>query len=165
MNEQYIVAVSDTHGRHHVLPDIKALHPDALAYIHAGDSEVSEDELFGFVTVRGNNDVFYPMEEHRIISVLNKRILVVHGHQSFMYRMKERMAEMAKDYACELVIYGHTHVFNVETIDDITLINPGSLHYNRDGSGTTYAVIYLEGNTIRVERQNYQTEERRKKWF
>ena len=51
-----IVVVSDTHYNNEPLKEIVNRFPSALAYLHLGDSQVSEKELFPFISVKGNND-------------------------------------------------------------------------------------------------------------
>ena len=58
-----IVVVSDTHYNNEPLKEIVNRFPSALAYLHLGDSQVSEKELFPFISVKGNNDYLIENED------------------------------------------------------------------------------------------------------
>lgn len=46
-----ILVVSDTHGEIDNLRKVLTKHPNMDLYLHAGDSELSPEELFPFITV------------------------------------------------------------------------------------------------------------------
>ena len=160
-----ILVVSDTHGRNSVHAELRNLYPNADAYLHCGDSESPASELDGFVSVKGNNDLYYDYPAQIILDLDGVRILLIHGHQYPMYHMVERLILKAKEEECQLVLYGHSHAFKVTREDGITLVNPGSIHHNRDASLPSYAVITLNKGEITVERKEYPWPEKKRKWF
>lgn len=58
-----VILVSDSHGKDDALEMILKQYPDADAYVHCGDIETYPECFPQFVTVRGNNDVFYEYPE------------------------------------------------------------------------------------------------------
>ena len=91
-----IVVVSDSHGRDDALEYVLQQHGDAYAYIHCGDIDADPGAFPRFVTVGGNNDIFYDYPDEQILSIGTHRIFIVHSHQ-FMYsrrswRMPQRSA-------------------------------------------------------------------------
>ena len=147
-----LVVVSDSHGRFERLSTIVAKHPHAQAYIHCGDSETSASKLLPFVGVAGNNDRFYEFNEQLILTIENVKILVIHSHQFLAFQRNQKLVQKAKAIGAQLVLFGHSHVYEVTTIDGITLVNPGSCYYNRDGKKPCYAVVFIENKEIVVQR-------------
>lgn len=151
-----IVVVSDNHGRLEPLKDILMLHQDAEVFIHCGDSEMPAEYLSGYVSVKGNNDFYGDLPEYRIIDLNEYRILVTHGHRMMFLDNREMLVNKAKSLNCDIVCFGHTHVYENRIQDGIVLVNPGSLSRNRDGSQTSYAIITIEGNNIKTKRLEYK---------
>lgn len=160
-----IVVVSDAHGRNEVYSKLRELHPNANAYINCGDSECSEDFLDGFVSVQGNNDLYGNYPQRLIIELEGLRILVQHGDRIPPMHITERLSEYAYAENCQLVLYGHSHIYHVEEKNGITLVNPGSIFHNRDYTLPSYALITFENNTFKVERLAIDEAKEKKKGF
>lgn len=147
-----IVVVSDSHGRIEVLSQILQDHADARAFIHCGDIELPEEYFPEFIKVRGNNDYYGNYEQERVLHVGDLSILITHSHQYVYYSRQEQLAKKASRLGCQLVCYGHTHVYNDSVIDDVRLLNPGSCWHNRDGRNPSYAIVHYEDGKIEIER-------------
>lgn len=144
-----ILVVSDSHCNHDVLLYLLSIYPNALAYLHLGDSQESASYIYPFITIKGNND-FLIKEEYRIINVDCLKIYMIHGHQ--IYRNKDSMVARAHKYGCNVFLYGHTHVPFYEYYDGVHILNPGALNYPRTPLGATYALINInKDNSIDVE--------------
>ena len=138
-----IVLVSDSHGNNEIskriVHDVKA-----DLYLHAGDSEASDKEIYPFISVRGNCDYFlYP--NIRVISNFITKICIVHSNKL----TQEQLIKLGQDNNCSIVVYGHTHIHSYEQIQGIHLINPGSITKARDGF-YGYALLELEDDDIKV---------------
>lgn len=145
-----IIVVSDSHGKDEVLDKVVEQYPHADMFIHCGDIEADEARFPQFITVLGNNDLFYDYPEYRIIEADAHRILVIHSHQ-FMYHARgEQMAKRARGLGCDIVCYGHTHVAADDTVDGVRLINPGSIWRSRDGREPSYAIMDLEHGEVSI---------------
>lgn len=160
-----IVVVSDSHGKNEVFSKLRELHPHADAYISCGDTECDPSFLDGFVSVLGNNDRNYDYPKRLILEIKGLRILVQHGDRIPPMILEERLFEYARAEACNLMCFGHTHMFYKNVRDGITLLNPGSIYYNRDGSTPSYALVSFENNQIKVERKTLAESEVKKNRF
>lgn len=149
-----LVVVSDNHGKQRPIEEIRQQHRNADAFFHCGDSELPASFLDGFVSVCGNNDYTMELPESRIVEIDGLRIFITHGHRYLYFGRLDMLISKARQENCQLVLYGHTHVFHAEMIDGIQLVNPGSVSHNRDGTRTSYAIVeYKEGkfNVIRMD--------------
>ena len=142
------IVCSDNHGNAKVLDDIKRNHPNAEVYIHCGDNEMSNEMMKNFVAVTGNNDYFYKYPETLITQVGQLRILILHSHTMPYGSRVKAMVKLAKERGCDVVCYGHTHIYMDEIVDGVRVLNPGSLYYNRDGSAPCYMLVETDGTTI-----------------
>lgn len=151
-----IVIVSDNHGRLEPLQDILNKHQDADLFIHCGDSEMPSEYLKGYIAVKGNNDFYDDLPEYQVVDCGEHRIFVTHGHRMLYLSNREMLVNKAKSMNCDIVCFGHTHIFESQIVDGITLINPGSLSRNRDGSPTSYAILEIEQNRLKTTRFEYK---------
>lgn len=149
----YFIVCSDNHGKRDGLEKIKKHYPDALEYLHCGDIELPEREMKDFKAITGNNDYFYRYPESLIVEIEGFRIFMIHSHQVRYRHRIEDLAQLAKDNNCQVVCFGHTHIYQVEEYDGILCINPGSLYYNRDGSEPSYALVRINNGELAVERK------------
>lgn len=154
-----ILVTSDNHGLVKELNLIRELHGDYDAFIHCGDSEMTLKQLSGWASVAGNNDYYAELPETRIVTVKGLKILVTHSHLVSYFHRTDRLVQMAKENECQIVCFGHTHIFTHEMVDGIRLVNPGSLRYNRDGTPPCYAIIHVDDqdhSQVNVRRINFK---------
>ena len=140
-----IAVISDSHG---VLDNIRGFLPrlgqvDALYHLgdHAEDAFPLAQALnCGFVAVRGNCDPFSDAPLSYTVDWHGKRILLMHGH-----RASGRLALLyaAKEANANAVLFGHSHIPSIETVDGVLLLNPGSLSRPRTTKGPSMAVLDL----------------------
>ena len=152
-----IVVTSDNHGLKKELNVIRQLHSDYDAFIHCGDSEMTNHELSGWASVAGNNDYYADLPESRIVNVNGFKIFVTHSHLVSYFKRIDRLVSLAKNNECQMVCFGHSHVFMDEIKDGIHLVNPGSMRYNRDATPPCYAIITIDDDNysnVSVKRIN-----------
>ena len=133
-----ICLVSDTHGNREILNDIYNANPNCNIYLHLGDSELPEDLIYPFISVKGNCDYFLDYPTHKIIKTPYCNIYCEHGHIH-----GRGSVDLLKRNDCKIYLYGHTHIQRVEKVEDYYFINPGSVTRPRDGSNGTYMVLEL----------------------
>ncbi len=150
-----IVVVSDNHGDIESLENIKAVHSDANFLFHCGDSGVALHHLDGFIAVKGNNDYHLNLSKEMIVEVEGIKFLIVHGDQLISFFGKQKLIDRAKELECQVICFGHTHIYEEIYIDECIALNPGSLSHNRDGSKPSYAIILIEHGNINIFRQDY----------
>lgn len=149
-----ILLVSDNHKKAKIINFLINKHYDVDYFIHCGDSEMNKAELNNFLSVKGNCDFDANFDDEYILEIKSHRILIVHGHKHNVYKDYNFLVDYAKFKNCNLIFFGHLHLFIDEKIDGIRIVNPGSLFKNRDGSFCSYAIVYLDDEFIKVERMN-----------
>jgi len=152
-----IVIVSDTHGRNEVFQELRYRHPQASAFLHCGDSETDETNLDGFVSVQGNNDYYASYPSELVLNLGEVKIYMTHGQYLRHHNRVEVLVQRAKEHDCTVVLTGHTHVYKVEKVEGVLMINPGSLYHNRDMTLPSYAVMTIDKGKIKVQRMDYPT--------
>ncbi|MCR4734389.1 MAG: metallophosphoesterase [Treponema sp.] len=85
---------------------------------------------------------------NQIITVNEKKLLIVHGHNQGINYGFEKLGLETKLLECSTALYGHTHIASDRTIDDIRFINPGSCSSPRDGQTPGFAILTIEKNFI-----------------
>jgi putative phosphoesterase len=117
--------------------------------IHAGDFttpavldhfEAATDSV---VAVSGNRDtpgVRKRVPEMATVNALDRRILVVHGHD----HDETSLSLLARQEGADVVVVGHTHRPMVGRIGEIAVLNPGS-HADPRGNRPAYATIGQSG--------------------
>ena len=97
------------------------------------------------VCVRGNCDnnidnISFEMPYIEQISLNDKVITLTHGH------LFDK--EYLQKQDCDIILTGHTHVANIEKINDKIFVNPGSISKPRKGENS-FAIIDSESISIR----------------
>ncbi len=138
--------ISDTHN---ILRDEVMKHLISCDYIfHAGDfckQEVLEqlEEIAPVYSVRGNNDKENWAED------LPKNLIVE------FVGYKIGMAHEKKDLPKEkvnLMIYGHSHKYDMYTENGVQYINPGSCGRKRFGLPLSFILAKIKGQEIILEK-------------
>lgn len=137
-----IVVVSDNHTMRCVLTDIVSMHPDDDLYVHLGDSEfdATNRELKEYIKIKGNCD----FKTGFLNTYKESGILMTHGHMYQVNINRNTLAQKAIQEACNVVLYGHTHIKHVEQLDGVICINPGSIAQSRNNEEETYAVLEMD---------------------
>ena len=148
-----IAIVSDSHGSFENIRGFAARlgQPDALWHLgdHAEDAAALAQILnCGFVCVRGNCDPFSDAPLTQTIDWHGKRFLLLHGH-TVSGRLPLLYA--AKEARADAVLFGHSHVPSIETVEGVLLLNPGSLSRPRTSKGPSIALLTLTDDALRAE--------------
>lgn len=150
-----IVVMSDSHGYHKMIDEVRRLEPDGDFYVHCGDSEAQIEQLKGWITVRGNNDWMAPFDEEVVFEVEGVNFLVAHGHRYGYFNREEMMVDDLLRHGCDVLLSGHTHMPQCQEEAGFYLINPGSTTLPRGGSEKSYCVIYVADGKINVEFKHF----------
>lgn len=136
-----IIVMSDSHGDMETVKTVSSLSADA--YFHCGDSELlAENSIWANIyKVRGNCDFDANFPKEVIVSVGDKLIMMVHGHEHDVKKSLMGLYFRAKEKDVDVVLFGHSHLYGAEMKDDILFLNPGSTMQPREGKPPTYAVI------------------------
>lgn len=158
-----IAIISDTHGSiGNVIEELEKHNIDAI--IHLGDF-ADDGRDIGMVLdkvvylVKGNNDYLATTDSENLFINLNGiDFFITHGHRFGVYRGVDDLVSRAKNAGAKIALYGHTHVFFNEVIDDVWVINPGSPSYPRYGDEKSFVILDLD--KMELERIIF----RRSKW-
>ena len=97
------------------------------------------------VAARGNCDnnisgILFDIPYINKINLNNKKIFLTHGH---LYN-KESLLKLDSD----IILIGHSHISNIENINDKLIVNPGSISKSRRGENS-FAIIDNEFISIK----------------
>ena len=145
--------IGDTHGHLDKVLKVWERLKGVDMVIHTGDhlrdAKDLEAELgVPVIGVKGNCDGSMSSDDIEIVESEYGNILVTHGHMQGVDYSYDRLLYLAEENDCVAAIFGHTHVPCYDQIDDIYLINPGSLTRPRDGSQGSYAIITTTESTF-----------------
>jgi uncharacterized protein len=136
-----LLITSDAHGDFTTMQKVIEKHQDIDYHLDAGDLCMDTKQFKSNLTsVKGNNDFFSQRPQHKVITIQNLKILLVHGHIENVKFGLERVKLKAKAYQVSLCIFGHTHQRFLQTDENIMFLNPGAI----GDKGHSYA-IYEDG--------------------
>ena len=147
-----ILIVSDTHGKNDNFYRVIEREKDISFIVHLGDLCGLEDyieETTGIpcYAVRGNNDYRSLLPAESIIMIGRYKALITHGHNHGVYYSTRELKHYARALGCGIVMYGHTHVPEIDGGGQVTAVNPGSLTYPRQpGRRPSYITAELSGD-------------------
>lgn len=153
-----ILVVSDDHG----MDGFKRAFDIAVSkygqvdmVLHAGDVGGHDIQYYNSICqcpvylVRGNND-YNNVPYERVVEACGKRIYLTHGHHLNVYMGCQRLVYTALNSGADIAVYGHTHIPECITAEDLVVMNPGSLALPRRGKYGTFAIIEIENDNINV---------------
>ena len=148
-----ILVFSDSHGE--TCRMIKAVRdmPGVSGIIHLGDYSRDirqlEDTFFDIPIygVQGNNDRsdLYPNE--KMLTIAEKKIFITHGHYYLYGFDASRLKAVPATENADIILYGHTHIADIQKYGGKILANPGSISRPRIGDAS-YGVIEIEDKKL-----------------
>lgn len=144
-----IAVISDTHGL--LRPEIVEKIKDCEQILHAGDIDKREiidrlKEMAPLCAVRGNADRDWAKE------IPGTEELVLYGFRIFMVHNRKFVK---KDLSgVDIVIYGHSHIYEAKEKDGIFYLNPGSCGPRRFHQAITMAILTIYEEEHRFEVEN-----------
>lgn len=149
MQEKYKVGIiSDTHNllREEVVSYLK----NCDYIIHGGDIS-NEDvlnklkEIAPLYVVRGNNDKgewSEKLPKELYFNIGNIKFYMVHNKKDISTRLKDT----------DIIIFGHSHKYFYEKIDNILYLNPGSCGRRRFNLPINLVIMNIEGTNYNIEK-------------
>ncbi len=146
-----IAAVADTHGKpESIIIHLRKVKPEYLLF--AGDFYkdgliIAKKLHIEAAIVAGNSDVTDRSHQEQVITLMDHRFLLVHGHQFGVKNSLNRLYYYAEELNVDAVVFGHTHNPFCERLGGLWMINPGSPVRPRLNGPGTYALIEItDGN-------------------
>lgn len=144
-----ICVCSDSHGNPEgICRMLQIEKPDGLLFLGDGLRDFVRVDIPGgtlFYAVCGNCDLAMQEPSYRKLTLLDKKILMTHGHQDRVKQGLEALERRAADEEAQLVLYGHTHCFDAQRRGGALFINPGAM---KDGENR-YAVLWDEEGELK----------------
>jgi putative phosphoesterase len=72
----------------------------------------------------------------------------------FEYLAPNEWDQRVKDIDSDFVLLGHTHIQDMRRVGHVTIVNPGSVGLNRDGSGKACYSVF-DGGSVDLKRVDY----------
>lgn len=145
-----VLIVSDSHGRlYHFNKVLDKVGPIDLL-IHLGDFEGHEEEIEFLADcpaymVSGNNDFFSRLDREKVVLIGGYTVFMTHGHRYGVNYGTDRLVEVAKENGASIAMYGHTHKPQIELVDGVYVINPGSISQPRqEGRIPSYILMEID---------------------
>lgn len=145
-----VLVLSDSHGRIGAVIDAYTLENCSdVIFLGDGLSDMRELEYAfpeaNLRLVRGNCDFFSSVTDGFLSSFEGVSVFACHGHTYGVKNGISRLAHEGKSKNAQAVLYGHTHIQDISSVDGVTLINPGAI------SRGYYAVLTFENGSFNCE--------------
>ncbi len=148
-----ILVISDIHGLVSFAEKmIETEKPDEVIFLGDGYRDIKNSASFyknvRFHYVGGNCD-YYCEDAEQFITLGGKNIFFTHGHH-YNVKMEKEMHYItlrahAKALGADIVLFGHTHMPDLEYMDGMILMNPGAVMAYR------YGVIEITDGQVKPE--------------
>ena len=155
-----IVVFADSHGVcDYMLREIEKLKNNIIIdyIIHLGDLVRDAKYLqknfpeIPVLYVYGNCDFSYDIKDlEKTLELGGKRFFILHGDTRRVKMSLKGLEAIAEQQAYDIILYAHTHTPRELYAHGTYIINPGSIDYNRDGSGRSYCVLDITGDNLGV---------------
>lgn len=153
-----VLVLSDTHGYIYNAKRAIDNNPEVEVVIHLGDyykdaihlSELYPNIRFEFVS--GNCDIrSKDIYDEKTLEIENNRIFITHGHKYAVKWNYRSILERAEAEGAKLVLFGHTHIAVTDRINNILLLNPGSITQSRSNKSESFAVLDITKDSIKTD--------------
>lgn len=146
-----LLLISDSHRDKQTLSKIIRNEQDFDRVIFLGDGIEDVEDAFlssskPITFVAGNCDTDYCISSERVIKIENINIFITHGHFYDVKLTFKNVAQAAKSKECSVAFIGHTHIQTDETVDGVSIVNPGSVSFLGN-----YAIITIDNDKLNVE--------------
>ena len=154
-----ILIVSDTHGAHGYLEEALEQIGEIDMFIHLGDIMGGLKCIDNIVKcekhiIAGNGDRFplvpREIQKENEFMIDSKKVFITHGHKYLTIWGAKEVDGIIEEGRCrgvDIVMFGHTHKPFLEILPDITVLNPGSISYPRQGGGRpSFILMEIEKN-------------------
>lgn len=173
-----ILVLSDSHRvMRNVYTVIEMLKDKIDAVIHLGDVLIDAEKIKEYYpnlklfNVAGNCDFGTLEQSQKILEAGGKRIFITHGHRYNVKGSLSSLAYAALQDNADICLYGHTHFPLITKIDNLIIMNPGSISSPRGISVCSYGIIDIDKNgkitpsVVGIYDNKFKTIDVTKEWF
>lgn len=96
--------------------------------------------------VCGNCDGMVDLPNELELMLAGKKVFMTHGHRYGVKRNLESLVNEGYAVYADVVLYGHTHIQDMQSYGDMLIINPGSVGFEGN-----YAVMNIDDGKITAE--------------
>ena len=147
-----IGVISDTHMIISSIDELGGKIKGMDLIIHLGDNvddipTLQKNYSGRIINVKGNCDFSTSVPNDRLEEICGKKIFLTHGHR---YGVKDNLLKLrykALETGADIVLYGHTHIAQIDYEEGIWYINPGSASLPRDGD-RSFVIISIDKGKI-----------------
>lgn len=153
-----LLVMSDTHGDTLLAEKVLKKNSDIDIVIHLGDyykdvytlQQLYPDLRFEYVY--GNCDFMTGnVPSEKVLEIEGQRILLTHGHRYSVNWGIDRLVSKAHTENIQLLLFGHTHIQQIDYGPGYIILNPGSISEPRGSDDESYAIVIIDNNKIDVE--------------
>jgi len=153
-----VLVISDTHGNIDQVRDLLDMlkNSEVKVVLHCGDYISDARLIQKFYPdlevhgVYGNCDVGFGGEYSTVVTLEGVAIYMTHGHR---YGVKwgeyDELAIDASAHDAAVAVCGHSHQAYLEQMDDVLVMNPGSMTLPRDSKWPSYGILEVEDGEVR----------------
>ena len=149
-----ILVLSDSHGKlKNIYTAIDFFINEISCIVHLGDFFDDAKKIYNkypdipIFYVAGNND-FSETKTEAVFNCLNKKIFITHGHFYNVYFGNSKLFYRAKEVGADICLCGHTHNPFIEQVEDVFILNPGSVSYPRLLTTPTFALLDISNDKV-----------------
>uniref|UniRef100_A0A831XDF4 Phosphoesterase n=1 Tax=Geobacter metallireducens TaxID=28232 RepID=A0A831XDF4_GEOME len=146
-----IAVFSDTHGNQSLTAQALDLAGRVDRIVHLGD-EIDDAEFLELLSgqevikVPGNCDISTDSPREALVNLGGKKFFLTHGDRYGVKGGLDKLVRKAAAEKADVVLYGHTHIRSVVTINGTLYVNPGCL--KRGFSDPSFALLSLDDGVV-----------------
>lgn len=156
-----VLVFSDSHGDITRMKEVIERTSGIEMVIHLGDLVKDAEKIRDIYKelkieyIAGNNDWFSVIPKEKVLNIEGKRIFITHGDIYGVKNNYSRIIKKGQELGVDLVLFGHTHLPYENYVDNLILINPGSITLPVSSSGPTYCILEISPSGIGFKIQRY----------
>ncbi len=150
--------MSDTHGSIALAEKAIRAEMDIDLIIHLGDHYKDAQKLaymfsdISFEYICGNCDLAYEgVRSEKVLEIGGKNIMITHRHRYSVKEGPDKLYKRAEEKGLDLILFGHTHIAEINDKGHCCLINPGSISEPRGSKRGSYAILDISNGTIQAK--------------
>ena len=145
-----VIVFSDAHGSRILIERILSFNPDADYFISLGDSELSLDFLMDLdiIAIKGNYYRDAGLAFDNVLKIEGKKLYLTHGHKYGVHKSLLKLLKYVLSQDFDIVLYGHTHIARVDIVNDMLIMNPGSIKSPRSKTAPSYLILNITKDSI-----------------